>query len=127
MKKTTIVALAIGAVVFAACSGKKTEAPQPAQPVKQTVVEDSAFQQAAAGEYKSADGSRSITLGSDFTVKTNNLPKEYYKWELMAKPEGSSTVITLASKGLEADVTEQATIDTEEGSIIVKNETFRKK
>ena len=44
-----------------------------------------------------------------------------------AKPEGKAAVIILSRKGLDADVQEQATLDTEEGSIIIKNETFRKK
>ena len=126
MKKLTIAAFAMGILAFTACSEKKAANPAPAQ-AEQTVVEDSAFQQAAAGEYKSADGARSITLGSDFTVKTNGLSKEYYKWELMAKPEGTTSVIFLDRKGIDADVQDQATIDTEEGSIIIKNETFRKR
>ena len=46
---------------------------------------------------------------------------------LPAKPEGKAAVIILSRKGLDADVQEQATLDTEEGSIIIKNETFRKK
>ena len=94
---------------------------------EQTVVTDSAFQAAAAGEYKSADGERSVTLNSDFSVKVKGLNKEFYKWELPAKPEGKAAVIILSRKGLDDDVQEQATLDTEEGSIIIKNETFRKK
>ncbi|HBF04724.1 MAG TPA: hypothetical protein DDW28_00925 [Prevotella sp.] len=116
----------MGLLAFTACSEKKATNPAPAQ-AEQTVVKDSAFQQAAAGEYKSADGTRSITLNSDFTAKTKNFDKEYYKWELMAKPEGTTAVIFLDRKGIDADVKDQATIDTEDGSIIVKNETFRKK
>lgn len=126
MKKLTIAAFAMGLLAFTACSEKKAANPAPAQ-AEQTVVKDSAFQQAAAGEYKSADGTRSITLNSDFTAKTKNFDKEYYKWELMAKPEGTTAVIFLDRKGIDADVKDQATIDTEDGSIIVKNETFRKK
>ena len=126
MKKLTIAAFAMGLLAFTACSEKKATNPAPAQ-AEQTVVKDSAFQQAAAGEYKSADGTRSITLNSDFTAKTKNFDKEYYKWELMAKPEGTTAVIFLDRKGIDADVKDQATIDTEDGSIIVKNETFRKK
>ncbi len=126
MKKLIIAAFAMGLLAFTACSEKKATNPAPAQ-AEQTVVKDSAFQQAAAGEYKSADGTRSITLNSDFTAKTKNFDKEYYKWELMAKPEGTTAVIFLDRKGIDADVKDQATIDTEDGSIIVKNETFRKK
>lgn len=125
MKKLTIMAIAMGMLVFAACSEKKTQ-PATAQQTEQTVVTDSAFQQAAAGDYKSADGKRIITLNSDFSVKTTGLDKEYYKWELMVKPDGSATTILLDRKGIDADVQEQAALDTEEGSIIVKNETFRK-
>ncbi len=126
MKKLTIAAFAMGLLAFTACSEKKAANQAPAQ-AEQTVVEDSAFQQAAAGEYKSADGARSITLNKDLTAKTKGLDKEYYKWELMAKPEGTTAVIFLDRKGIDADVKDQATIDTEDGSIIVKNETFRKK
>lgn len=125
MKKLTFMAIAMGMLVFAACSEKKTQ-PATAQQPEQTVVTDSAFQQAAAGDYKSADGKRIITLNSDFSVKTTGLDKEYYKWELMVKPDGSATTILLDRKGIDADVQEQAALDTEEGSIIVKNETFRK-
>lgn len=124
MKKLSILAFAMGLIAFTACSEKK--APAQAQ-AEQTVVTDSAFQAAAAGEYKSADGERSVTLNSDFSVKVKGLNKEFYKWELPAKPEGKATVIILSRKGLDADVQEQATLDTEEGSIIIKNETFRKK
>ena len=119
MKKLSILAFAMGLIAFTACSEKK--APAPAQ-AEQTVVTDSAFQAAAAGEYKSADGERSVTLNSDFSVKVKGLDKEFYKWE-----EGKAAVIILSRKGLDADVQEQATLDTEEGSIIIKNETFRKK
>ena len=121
MKKLSILAFAMGLIAFTACSEKKA----PAQ-AEQTVVTDSAFQAAAAGEYKSADGERCVTLNSDFSVKVKGLDKEFYKWELPAKPEGKAAVIILSRKGL-ADVQEQATLDTEEGSIIIKNETFRKK
>jgi hypothetical protein len=126
MKKLSILAFALGLIAFTACSEKKAPAPVPAQ-AEQTVVTDSAFQAAAAGEYKSADGERSVTLNSDFSVKVKGLNKEFYKWELPAKPEGKAAVIILSRKGLDADVQEQATLDTEEGSIIIKNETFRKK
>lgn len=125
MKKLTFMAIAMSMLLFAACSEKKTQ-PAAAQQPEQTVVTDSAFQQAAAGDYKSADGKRIITLNSDFTVKTTGLDKEYYKWELMVKPDGSATTILLDRKGIDADVQEQAALDTEDGSIIVKNETFRK-
>lgn len=113
MKKLSILAFAMGLIAFTACSEKK--APAPAQ-AEQTVVTDSAFQAAAAGEYKSADGERSVTLNSDFSVKVKGLDKEFYKWELPAKPEGKAAVIILSRKGLDADVQEQATLDTEEGS-----------
>ncbi len=124
MKKLSILAIAMGMLAFTACSEKK--APQAVQPVEETVVTDSAFQQAAAGDYKSADGKRVITLGSDFSVKTSNLPKEYTKWALQVKPQGAEATIDLARKGLDADIIEQASLDIEEGKLIVKNETFRK-
>lgn len=125
MKKLTILAIAMGMVAFTACSEKKA-APVSAQ-AEQTVVEDSAFQAAAAGEYKSADGKRIITINADFTAKTTNYDKDYYKWELQVKPQGSAADIYLDRKGLDADVKDQATLDINEGTLLIKNETFRKK
>ena len=125
MKKLSILAIAMGMLAFTACSEKKAPA-QPAQQAEQTVITDSAAQKAIAGDYKSADGKRVITLNSDFTAKTSNLDKEFYKWSFLVKPEGTSVQIELARKGLDADVTEQAAIDTEDGSLLLKNETFRK-
>lgn len=120
MKKLTLMAFALGMLAFTACSEKKAAAPA------EEVVTDSAFQAAAAGDYKSADGKRVITLNADFTAKTTNLDKDYYKWELEVKPQGTEANITLDRKGLDADVKDQATLDTAEGKLIVKNETFRK-
>ncbi len=125
MKKLSILAIAMSMLAFTACSEKKAPA-QPAAQAEQTVITDSAAQQAIAGDYKSADGKRVITLNSDFTAKTSNLDKEFYKWSFLVKPEGTSVQIELARKGLDADVTEQAAIDTEDGSLLLKNETFRK-
>lgn len=126
MKKLTIMAFAMGVLAFTACSEKKTqEAVQ--QPTEvETVVTDSAFQQKAAGDYKTPDAKRVITLNSDFSVKTTNFDKEYYKWALVAKPEGDKVEIQLIRKGLDADVTESATLDAKEGALVIKNETFRK-
>ena len=120
----TFMAIAMGLLAFTACSEKKA----PATPVAQTeeIVKDSAFQQAAAGEYKSADGKRIINLNADFTAKTTGLSKDYFKWELIVKPQGASTSINLDRKGIDADVKDQAMIDTEKGTLILKNETFRK-
>ena len=120
MKKLTLMAFALGMLAFTACSEKKAAAPV------EEVVTDSAFQAAAAGDYKSADGKRVITLNADFTAKTTNFDKDYYKWELEVKPQGTEANITLDRKGLDADVKDQATLDTAEGKLIVKNETFRK-
>ena len=126
MKKVTFVAIAMGMLAFTACSEKKTqEAPQ--QPTEvETQVTDTAFQQKAAGAYKTPDGERVITLNSDLSVKTTNFDKEYYKWALVSKPESNTVEIQLIRKGLDADVTESATLNTDEGALIIKNETFRK-
>ena len=70
MKKLSILAFALGLIAFTACSEKK--APAPAQ-TEQTVVTDSAFQAAAAGEYKSADGERSVTLNSEPITTTKKM------------------------------------------------------
>lgn len=126
MKKLTIMAFAMGMLAFTACSEKKTPQAPAEQPAQETVITDSAFQKAAAGDYKTPDGKRVITINSDFTVKTTNFDKEYYKWALPVKPAGKAATIELVRKGLDADVKEQATIDTEEGAIVIKNETFRK-
>lgn len=125
MKKLTFLAIAMGMLAFTACSEKKTQ-PAAAQQPEKAVVTDSAFQKAASGDYKSADGKRIITLNSDFSVKTTGLDKEYYKWELLVKPEGTNAMIMLDRKGIDADVQEQAAVDTEDGSIVLNNETFRK-
>ena len=117
-------ALALGMFVFAACQQTKKEAPA-AEPVVE-VITDSAAQQKVAGEYKSADGKRIITINSDFTAKTTGLDKDFFKWEFMVKPEGSSININLVRKGLDAEVKDQAVLDVEEGSLLLKNETFRK-
>ena len=120
----TFMAIAMGLFAFTACQQTKKEAPA-AEPVVE-VITDSATQQKVAGEYKSADGTRIITINSDFTVKTTGLDKDFFKWELMVKPENSTVNINLVRKGLDAEVKDQAVIDAEEGSLVLKNETFRK-
>ena len=117
-------AIALGMFVFAACQQTKKEAPA-AKPVVE-VITDSAAQQKVAGEYKSADGKRIITINSDFTAKTTGLDKDFFKWEFMVKPEASTINIYLVRKGLDAEVKDQAVLDVEEGSLLLKNETFRK-
>lgn len=124
MKKMTFMAIAMGLFAFTACQQTKKEAPA-AEPVVE-VITDSATQQKVAGEYKSADGKRIITINSDFTAKTTGLDKDFFKWEFMVKPENSTVNINLVRKGLDAEVKDQAVIDTEEGSLLLKNETFRK-
>ena len=125
MKKVTILAFAMGLLAITACNNKK-EAKQAATPTEQTVVTDSAFQKSAAGDYKSLDGSKVITINSDFTVVTKNNDKDYYKWELIAKPQDSVANILLNRKGLDSDVQEQAVLDVAAGKLVIKNETFRK-
>lgn len=124
MKKMIFMAIAMGLFAFTACQQTKKEAPA-AEPVVE-VITDSATQQKVAGEYKSADGKRIITINSDFTVKTTGLDKDFFKWEFMVKPENSTVNINLVRKGLDAEVKDQAVIDAEEGSLLLKNETFRK-
>lgn len=124
MKKMTFMAIAMGLFAFTACQQTKKEAPA-AEPVVE-VITDSATQQKVAGEYKSADGKRIITINSDFTVKTTGLDKDFFKWEFMVKPENSTVNINLVRKGLDAEVKDQAVIDAEEESLLLKNETFRK-
>lgn len=125
MKKKTILAFACGIICLTACNNKKASD----EPVKVEVeaITDSTSQAAIAGEYKSYDGKTVITLGKDFTVKVKDYDKDYYKWEFIVEPAGQKIInINLDRKGLESDVQEQAVVDTEEGAITIKNETFRK-
>lgn len=124
MKKLTLMAIAMGMLAFTACTEKKPAAAPAAQ--VEEMVTDSAFQQAVAGEYKSADGKRIITVNADFTVKTTGLDKDYFKWDMDVKPQGPAANINLIRKGLDAEVKDMVSVDTEEGTLIVKNETYRK-
>lgn len=94
-----IFAIAALCLTMAACNGKKAEQPQTAT-TEVAVVTDTAFQNKAAGDYQSYDGSKVITLNSDLTVTTKNT-QDYYKWELIAKPEGDQTIILLDRKGVD--------------------------
>lgn len=124
MKKTMIFAIVLGMITLSSCNEKK--APQ-TQEVVPTTITDSTFQASAAGNYKSYDGKKVITINSDFSVHTENLDKEYYKWAFLTDPKGTTAAsISLIRKGLDADVEDQATIDTSEGTLLIKNETFRK-
>ena len=126
MKKSMIMALAAALVLATACNDSKKTA-QPAPASQPTEITDSAFQAAAAGAYKSYDGKKTITINSDFTVKTENFDKEYYKWAFLTDPKGvNAATVSLIRKGLDADVEEQATLDTQDGTLLIKNETFRK-
>ena len=77
-------------------------------------------------QYHGRSQKRIITINSDFTAKTTGLDKDFFKWEFMVKPENSTVNINLVRKGLDAEVKDQAVIDAEEGSLLLKNETFRK-
>lgn len=127
MKKVTFFTLAFGAFALMACNGKKGEATQqPAQQVETAPAVDSADIAAVAGEYKSYDGAKSITLNKDMTVKCKNISQDYYKWALDEKPQDSAGFVTLSRKGLDADVNDRIQYDLVEGSILLKNETYRK-
>ena len=104
-----IFAIAALGLTMAACNGKKAEQPQTAT-TEVAVVTDTAFQNKAAGDYQSYDGSKVITLNSDLTVTTKNT-QDYYKWELIAKPEGDQTIILLDRKGVDKDIQTQVQID----------------
>lgn len=120
-----IFAIAALGLTMAACNGKKAEQPQ-ATTTEVAAVTDTAFQNKAAGDYQSYDRSKVITLNSDLTVTTKNT-QDYYKWELIAKPEGDQTIILLDRKGVDKDIQTQVQIDVAEGMMVVNNETFRKK
>lgn len=123
MKKTFIFTMALSMMTLAACTDKKPSANP--QVTAETALTDTAFQKAAAGEYKSYDGSKSITLTSDFNVTTKNA-EQYYKWEFLTLPQDSMAVINVSKKGIDADIQTQAQIDLVEGALTIKNETFRK-
>lgn len=124
MKKTIIFTMALSIMTLVSCSDKKTTSPTP-QAVENTAITDSAFQNAAAGEYKSYDGSKSITLTNDFSVSTKNC-EQYYKWELIAQPQDSVAMINVSKKGIDSDIQIQAQLDLVEGALTIKNETYRK-
>lgn len=126
MKKLAILALGLGLLSITACNNKKAETQPAAKPVEEEVIKDSAFQQKAAGDYKSLDQKTVITLNSDLTASVKNYNKQYYKWELTAKPEGTTVNIMLVRKGMDTDIKDDAVLDVEEGKIVLKNETFRK-
>ena len=127
MKKLAILALGLGLLSITACNNnKKAETEPAAKPVEEEVIKDSAFQQKAAGNYKSLDQQTVITLNSDLTASVKNYNKKYYKWELTAKPEGTTVNIMLVRKGMDTDIKDDAVLDVEEGKIVLKNETFRK-
>lgn len=124
MKKTMIFAIVLGMMTLSSCNEKK--APQPKETVTTTIT-DSIFQTTAAGNYKSYDGKKVISINSDFSVHTQNMDKDYYKWAFLTDPKGTTlATISLVRKGLDADVEEQATLNTSEGTLLIKNETFRK-
>ncbi len=124
MKKIAFLAIAAGILAFTACNNNKTSEPTR---VEVETITDSTLQAAIAGDYKSYDGKTVISLGSDFTAKVKEYDKDFYKWEFIVEPNGQKVVnINLIRKGLDSDVAEQAVVDTEEGSLLIKNETFRK-
>lgn len=125
MKKLSFIALALGLLTISACDNKKAETPAPAK-AEVEVIKDSAFQEKVAGEYKSLDQKTVITLNSDFTASVKEYNKQYYKWQFIAKPEGTTLNIELVRKGLDSDINESALLDVEEGKLVVNNETFRK-
>ena len=86
---------------------------------------DTAFMQANAGEYKSYDGGKSITLKADGTVECKNTKYNYDSWGVMEKNESQASC-RLSRKGIDRPISVSAFMDTHEHSIVVDNETFRK-
>lgn len=126
MKKITFLAFALGILATTSCNSKKENKQEAAPATEIAATVDSAFQKSVAGDYKSLDGSRVITLNSDLTAATKNFDKEYYKWELAGKSQDSTAVVLLIRKGIDADVQEQAVVDLAAGKLVIKNETFRR-
>lgn len=121
-----MIALGLGLLAFSACDTKKAETAAPAAKAEVEVIKDSAFQQKVAGEYKSLDQKTVITLSSDFTASVKEYNKEYYKWAFVTKPEANQINVRLIRKGMDTDIEDDALVDTDEGKIVINNETFRK-
>ena len=121
-----IFAVVAAGLAMASCNGKKAEQAAPATTLQEdSTPVDTAFLNKAVGEYKSYDGSKSITLNADFTVTTKN-DKDFYKWDIAMEPQNDMAAITLFRKGADKDIEAQAQLDLVEEALTIKNETYRK-
>jgi hypothetical protein len=122
MKKLIMMIAAAGMVCLSACDSK------PAQKVQKgsTEIVDTAFQNKAAGEYRSYDSKRTLILTADGKVSSEGFKTDYTSWQLAAKPVGDMADIFLVRQGIEAPVKDKGTIDLKEGIVTTKDESFRK-
>ncbi len=125
MKKSIILAAIVLSFGLTACNQqKKVKAEMPTAEMQEEPV-DTAFMQANAGEYKSYDGGKSITLKADGTVECKNTKYNYDSWGVMEKNESQASC-RLSRKGIDRPISVSVFMDTHEHSIVVDNETFRK-
>ena len=103
MKKSIILAAIALSFGLTACNQqKKVKAEMPTAEMQEEPV-DTAFMQANAGEYKSYDGGKSITLKADGTVECKNTKYNYDSWGVMEKNESQASC-RLSRKGIDRPI-----------------------
>ena len=107
MKKSIILAAIALSFGLTACNQqKKVKAEMPTAEMQEEPV-DTAFMQANAGEYKSYDGGKSITLKADGTVECKNTKYNYDSWGVMEKNESQASC-RLSRKGIDRPISVSA-------------------
>ena len=113
MKKSIILAAIALSFGLTACNQqKKVKAEMPTAEMQEEPV-DTAFMQANAGEYKSYDGGKSITLKADGTVECKNTKYNYDSWGVMEKNESQASC-RLSRKGIDRPISVSVFMDTQE-------------
>lgn len=128
MKRTSILLATSLLLGFASC-GNKTPNTVESQDsiVAPEVLVDSAFAKSAAGDYLSYDLQRTITLNADGTITTKGVDQEYTAWELATLPKEGMAEIKVCRKGIDAVVKDPGAIDLNDGRLLIKDETYRKR
>ncbi len=113
---------------FASCGNKASNTVEGQDStVLSKVMVDSAFAKAAAGDYLSYDLQRTITLNADGTITTKGIDQEYTEWELASQPTDGMAEIKVSRKGIDAVVKDPGAIDLNDGRLLIKDETYRKR
>lgn len=129
MKKTILLLSSAALMMFAVAScGNKTQTTDSVADSAQAEVVDTATQAAmkkVAGDYKSYDEKVVISLKADGTVETKGSDK-YVKWDMAPVSGGEEMYnVTVYKKGIDAPIPTQATINSSEKSLTIKNEVYR--